>query len=88
MPTSHPRHSITETPELAAVLGPLRRRLGDDTPSLGELVQFGAEAKLAEVEAQDRARAARLRTFVDRMAAGPQPDLREADAIRRAVRAR
>ncbi len=68
------------------MLGPLRQRLGDAAPSLGELVQRGAEARLAEVEAQDRAREAGLRTFVQRMVAGPQPDLDEADRIRHANR--
>ncbi|MBA2348840.1 MAG: hypothetical protein H0V81_11150 [Solirubrobacterales bacterium] len=86
MPTSHPRHSITETPALAAALAPLRERLGDQTPSLAELVARGAEARLRELEAQDRARSQTLASFVDRLVAAPAPDLAEADRIRRAVR--
>ena len=82
MPTSHPRHSITETPELAAVLGPLRERMGKDVPPLSELLLRGAELKLREVEAQERARQERLATFVERMRAGPPPDLEEFHRIR------
>lgn len=82
MPTSYPRHSITETPALAAALEPLRARLGDDAPTLGQLVVRGATSMLREIEARDRAGAHLLETFVDRLVAGPQPDLDEKDHIR------
>jgi hypothetical protein len=86
VPTSHPRHSITETPALAAVLEPLRRRLGADVPTLAELVARGAEVTLREIEARDRARNHALKTFVARLAAAPAPDIEEIDAIRHASR--
>jgi hypothetical protein len=86
VPTSHPRHSITETPELAAVLEPLRQRMGRQTPSLAELVRRGAQAQLEELAAQDRARASALGSFVDRLVSGDAPDLAEAERIRRAQR--
>lgn len=86
MPTSHPRHSITETPALAAALQPLRARLGAETPTLAELVMRGAEAKLRELEAQDRASARGLSTFVSRLCGGPPPDLDEVGRIRHARR--
>ncbi len=86
VPTSHPRHSVTETPALAAVLEPLRRRLGDETPSFGELVKRGAEATLAEVEARDRASSRALETFVARMEQAPAPDLEEVARIRHSTR--
>lgn len=86
MPTSHPRHSITETPALAAVLEPLRRRLGDKTPTLTELVVRGAEVTLREEEARDRARTHALATFADRLRAAGQADLEEFEAIRHASR--
>ena len=86
MPTSHPRHSITETPALAAVLKPLRERMGEGTPSLSELVRKGAESTLLEIEAKDRANAIALETFVDRMREAPQPDLDEVHRIRHASR--
>jgi hypothetical protein len=86
VPTSHPRHSITETPALAAALEPLRTRLGADVPTLAELVMRGAEAKLRELEAQDRARGQALETFVERLCDGPRPDLDEVHGIRHASR--
>lgn len=86
MPTSHPRHSITETPALAAALAPLRERLGANAPSLTELVLRGAEARLAELDAQDAARTRALETFVDRLCSGPEPDLDEVHRIRHAAR--
>jgi hypothetical protein len=64
----------------------LRERLGADVPTLGELVLRGAEATLRELDAQDRARAHALETFVDRLCRGPQPDLDEVRRIRRASR--
>jgi len=86
MPTSHPRHSITETPAVAAALEPLRARLGANAPTLAELVMRGAETKLRELEAQDRANAHALHTFVDRLCAGPEPDFEELGRIRHASR--
>jgi hypothetical protein len=86
VPTSHPRHSITETPALAAVLGPLRARLGADAPTLAELVARGAEATLRELDAQDRARSHARETFVDRLRAAPPADLDEVRRIRHARR--
>ncbi len=86
MPTSHPRHSITETPAVAAALEPLRARLGANAPTLAELVMRGAEAKLRELEAQDRAHAHALQTFVDRLCAGREPDFEEIGSIRHAGR--
>lgn len=82
MPTAHPRHSITETPALAAVLEQLRRRLGDRAPSLAELVRRGAESTLRELDARERARGRALASFVDRLCAGPEPDLDEVHTIR------
>lgn len=86
MPTSHPRHAITETPALAAVLEPLRARLGPNAPTLAELVVRGAEATLRELDAQDRAIGHARATFVERLRTGPAPDLGEVHRIRRATR--
>lgn len=86
MPTSHPRHSITETPTLAAALKPLRARLGADAPTLAELVVRGAEATLRELDAQDRARVHARETFVERLRAASPLDLDETHRIRHATR--
>lgn len=53
---------------------------------MAELVARGAEATLRELEAQDRARAHALKTFVDRLREGPAPDLQETGRIRHAAR--
>jgi hypothetical protein len=53
---------------------------------LAELVLRGAEAKLRELEAQDRAHAQALETFVSRLGAGPQPDRDKIRRIRHASR--
>jgi hypothetical protein len=86
VPTSHPRHSITETPALAEVLEPLRARLGPKAPTLGELVRRGAEVTLRELDAHERARAQARESFIDRLRAGPPPDLDEVHRIRHATR--
>jgi len=86
VPTSHPRHSITETPALAAVLEPLRARLGVDAPTLAELVRRGAEATLRELDAQDRARGHARASFVDRLRSAPSADPDEIHSIRHATR--
>ncbi len=46
----------------------------------------GAQAKLRELEAQDRARGQALETFVDRLCDGPVPALDEIRSIRDASR--
>lgn len=86
MPTSYPRHSITETPALAAVLEPLRQRLGARAPTLTQLVARGAEVTLREVEARDRAQTLALEMFVDRLTSAAAPDLDEVLSIRHASR--
>ena len=86
MPTSHPRHSVTETPALAAALKPLRERLGSDAPTLAELIMRGAQVKLRELEARERASSRHLTTFVDRLRDAPEPNLEELRHIRHASR--
>ncbi|MGL5865041.1 MAG: hypothetical protein ACRCYX_04095 [Dermatophilaceae bacterium] len=73
---------MTETPTVAAALELLRRRRGDETPTLEELIVRGAQAVLRELDARDGARSTSLATFVDRLSAGPEPDLDEFSAIR------
>jgi hypothetical protein len=60
--------------------------LGADAPTLAELVMRGAEAKLRELEAQDRVRTQALQTFVNRLCEAPPPDLDEVRRIRHAGR--
>ena len=60
MPTKHPRHAITETPVLKAVLDRLRDLSGEARLNWGELVALGAEEKMRRMQA-DRERAAAIR---------------------------
>jgi hypothetical protein len=61
MPTSHPRHSITETPPVRAALEELRSR--GERIRFGDLVIRGAQARLREIkeERDDEARKLELR---------------------------
>jgi hypothetical protein len=61
MPTSHPRHSVTETPPVREALDALRVR--GERVRMGELVIRGAHERLRELEAErdDEAQRAELR---------------------------
>lgn len=61
MPTTRPRHTITETPPVAAALDKLRARLGEaEKIDFAELVTLGAEAKARRLADQsEEARRAR-----------------------------
>jgi hypothetical protein len=54
MPTSRPRHTITETPPVQEALDELRRELGEDRLELPELVIRGAREKARELRGQSR----------------------------------
>ena len=49
MPTSHPRHTITETPRVSEALDELRAALGRERIDFAELTILGARAKLGEL---------------------------------------
>ena len=57
MPTSHPRHTITETPPVREALDQLRARAGGERIDYAELVVLGARIKARQLP--DDARAAR-----------------------------
>ncbi len=82
MPTRHKRHSVTETPDVAAALRPLRARQAD--VKLGELIVLGAREKLRQLERdEDEATQARQRLAqrVRGRATGGDADV--ADRVRR-----
>lgn len=54
MPTSRPRHTITETAPVQEALDELRRELGEDRLELPELLIRGAREKARELRAQGR----------------------------------
>jgi hypothetical protein len=57
VPTSHPRHTITETPTVRQALDELRARLDGERIDYAELVVLGARTKARQLP--DDARAAR-----------------------------
>ena len=52
MPTKHPRHAITETPNLKKVLDQLRDETGSVRLDWGELVLLGAKKKLEQLHGE------------------------------------
>lgn len=85
MPTSRPRHAITETPPVQAALDELRQELGTERIQLGELVILGANAKVAELRAERDDRVARRRRLADRIRSRQLPavDREAAEEVRR-----
>jgi hypothetical protein len=63
VPTTRPRHTITETPPVQEALDELRAKLGQgETIDFAELVTLGAQVKARRMSADDaEARAARER---------------------------
>jgi hypothetical protein len=57
MPTTHPRHTITETPPVQEALDELRSRLSGERIDYAELVVLGARMKARQLP--DDAKAAR-----------------------------
>ncbi len=49
MPTSHPRHTITETPPVREALDELRARLAGERIDFAELVVLGARVKTRQL---------------------------------------
>lgn len=67
MPTSHPRHTITETPPVREALDGLRARLAGQRIDFAELVILGAGVKVRQLPdnaAAAREAAERLATMV------------------------
>jgi hypothetical protein len=83
MPTSHPRHSITETPPVRAALEELRRR--GERIRFGDLVIRGAQQRLRELkeERDEEARKLELRRdLVRRLHTGEGLDVEAAYEVR------
>ena len=85
MPTTRPRHTITETPSVQAALDDLRSRLGEaERIDFAELVTLGAEVKARRLADQsEEARRAR-REMIDWMlnGNGPKVDLKAAEEVK------
>ena len=62
MPTTRPRHTITETPPVQEALDELRAKLNGERIDLAELVILGAQAKARRLpDDSEKARKARAR---------------------------
>jgi hypothetical protein len=53
MPTTRPRHTITETPPVQEALDRLRAQMGSQKLDFAELVVLGAQAKRRQLERDD-----------------------------------
>jgi hypothetical protein len=83
VPTSHPRHSITETPPVREALDALRRR--GERVRLDDLVIRGARERLREMEAarDEETRNAELRRqLVEQLRTGEGLDVDAAYEVR------
>jgi len=84
MPTTRPRHTITETPPVQEALDRLRAQMGAKRIDYAELLMIGAEEKARRLERDDgAARAARERLaarILDRTL--PEPDIAAADEVK------
>jgi hypothetical protein len=85
MPTTRPRHSITETPPVQEALDRLRARMGTQRLDFAELVMLGAREKerqlLRDDEAAREARERLAARILDRTL--PEPDITAADEVKR-----
>jgi hypothetical protein len=85
VPTTRPRHTITETPPVQEALDRLRARMGTERVDFAELVMLGACEKERRLERDsETAREVRERLaakILDRTL--PEPDIAAADAVKR-----
>jgi hypothetical protein len=65
VPTTRPRHTITETEPVKEVLDELRAALGGEPIDFPELVMRGARLKIDELRREDARRAAGLKELAD-----------------------
>jgi hypothetical protein len=81
VPTTRPRHTITETPPVQEALEELRAKLGEgERIDFAELVALGARAKASRLQAESpRVRAARERLIDEVLNGGGEVDVRVAE---------
>jgi hypothetical protein len=86
MPTTRPRHTITETPSVQAALDKLRSRLGEaERIDFAELVRLGAEAKARQLAVDDDAAAKAGKELADEIRSGSfrySVDVEAADEVK------
>jgi hypothetical protein len=84
VPTTRPRHSVTETPPVQEALDRLRAQLGSQKVDFAELVVLGAEEKERRLRRDsDAAREARERLARDILEGAHDPEeVRLADEVK------
>jgi hypothetical protein len=85
MPTTRPRHTITETPPVQEALDDLRTQLGSQKVDYAELLVLGARAKQRQLQSDsDAAQEARERLARDIFEGTYDPgDVAAADEVKR-----
>lgn len=87
MPTTRPRHTITETPPVQAALDELRAKLGEgERIDFAELVTLGAEVKARRVATDDAAAAIARQRLAEMIRSGSfryAVDVEAADEVKR-----
>jgi hypothetical protein len=84
VPTSRPRHTITETPPVQEALAELRAVLGRRKIDFGELTILGAQAKLRDLRDNGaEARAARERLAREIREGDSEVDVAAAEEVKR-----
>jgi hypothetical protein len=85
VPTTRPRHTITETPPVQAALDELRAKLNGEPIDFAELVVLGARAKARRLPDEDERTRAALEDLADwiRNGTGPKLDIAAADEVKR-----
>jgi hypothetical protein len=83
MPTTRPRHTITETPPVQAALDALRSR--GERIDFAELVTLGAEVKVRRLVGEDEEANRAREEIVEwmRTGNGPKVDIEAADEVKR-----
>lgn len=84
MPTTRPRHTITETPPVQAALDQLRSK--GERIDFAELVTLGAEVKVRRLADEDAADEAALKDLAQMVRSGSFPfqvDVEAADEVKR-----
>jgi hypothetical protein len=86
VPTTRPRHTITETPSVQAALDKLRGRLGEaERIDFAELVRLGAEVKARQLVADDDAAAKARKELAEMIRTGSfrySVDVEAADEVK------
>lgn len=84
MPTSRPRHTVTETPRVQEALDELRAVLGRGKIDFAELTILGAQAKVRDLrDSGAEARAARERLTREIREGDSGVDVAAADEVKR-----